>query len=60
MALSFHLPHRTGEPPHSHHSAFSFSKVEGAADVLIVAGIVLFIGAMIFGLLTTTGSAPWY
>ncbi len=61
MGLKFHLPHRTGAHPHHHEqTAVRLGKIEGLADYLTVGLIVLFAGAVVFGLATTTGSAPWY
>ena len=60
MNSPFHLPHRTGDAtPHRGHYLDRFTKFEGVADYLTVGAIMLFAVAMVIGLLTTTGSAPW-
>ncbi len=56
-----HLPKRTGaQTPHRGHALDRFVKFEGAADYLTVGAIVVLAAAMVIGLLTTQGSAPWY
>ena len=61
MNHPFHLPNRTGaKTPRRGHALDRFTKIEGAADYLTVGAIVLLALFMIVGLLTTTGSAPWY
>ena len=59
MDKSAHRPPGAGEPPHRGHRTDRFVKVEGWIDYAVFAGIVLLAGAMVYGLLTTTGSAPW-
>ena len=59
-----HMPHlrsrRTGEAEH-HHSTTSqrFWRVERAIDYLVVAGIVILGGVMVYGLATASGDVPW-
>lgn len=62
-----HMPHlrprknaTTGEAEH-HHSSTSqrFWRVERAIDYLVVAGIVILGGVMVYGLATASGDVPW-
>jgi hypothetical protein len=60
MALPLHLPHRTGAPPHRADLFARLGKAEGVADWVTLGGIALFAVAIVYALLTTTGSSPWY
>jgi hypothetical protein len=60
MGLPIHLPHRTGAVPHRAELFIRLGKAEGLADWVTLGLIALFAGAIVYALLTTTGSSPWY
>lgn len=52
--------HETEVQPHPHHpNKHRAERFEGAADLLVVGIIIALAAAMLIGLLTTHGSAPW-
>ncbi len=57
------MPTETGhdtEVHHEHHkNKHRAERFEGAADLLVVGIIIALAAAMLIGLLTTHGSAPW-
>ena len=60
MGLPLHLPHRTGAHPHNGGLFLRLGKAEGVADWVTVGAIAMFAAAIVYALLTTTGSSPWY
>jgi hypothetical protein len=63
----FHMPHlhlpRRGEPHEAEHhearTAQRFRKIEGGIEYLTVAGLIVLMLAMAYGLLTTSGQSIW-
>lgn len=63
-----HMPHlrsrktaTTGEAEHHHGSTGQrFWRMERAIDYLVVAGMVILGGVMVYGLATASGDAPWF
>ena len=56
------MPTETGhdtEVRHTHRNKHRAERFEGAADLLVVGIIIALAAAMLIGLLTTQGSAPW-
>lgn len=56
------MPTETGHDTevHPHHkNKHRAERFEGAADLLVVGIIIALAAAMLIGLLTTQGSAPW-
>jgi hypothetical protein len=56
--------HAVASPHHDHHHHhpmwWKMEKAEGVVDYFVVAGIVLLGAAMVYGLLTASGEAPWF
>ncbi len=57
------MPTETGHDTEVHHphrkNKHRAERFEGAADLLVVGIIIALAAAMLIGLLTTQGSAPW-
>lgn len=66
--FSFHMPHlkrsdRAGASGAGHHhksTAQRLRRFEGAIDYVVIAGVLILAAAMIYGLLTASGDAPWF
>ncbi len=60
MRISLGRRHEHDAEHHHHVSPVKRAQqIEGVFDILVVTMIVVLIAAMAYGLLTTTGSAPW-
>jgi hypothetical protein len=63
----FHMPHlhlpKRGEANkaghHSIRTSQRFGRIEGAVEYLTVAGLLILMGAVAFGLLTASGDTIW-
>lgn len=53
-------PHPPGSEHHHAHMEDRMQRIEGTVDLLIIAGIVLLGAAMVYGLFTASGEAPWW
>jgi hypothetical protein len=42
------------------HADERMRRFEGAVDYLVIGGILILAGAMIYGLATASGRAPWF
>jgi hypothetical protein len=65
----FHMPHMHrahsgAAEPHPHHPhhpmAYQMRRLEGVVDYMMVGGIVALAAAMVYGLITASGRAPWF
>jgi hypothetical protein len=67
MAQPFHMPHlhlpKRGDANQAgHHTTRTqqrFRRIEGAVEYLTVAGMLILMGALAFGLLTASGDTIW-
>lgn len=65
---SFHMPHLkrsrgTGVSGAGHHHMPTDQRLrrfEGAIDYFVIGGILILAAAMVYGLVTASGSAPWF
>ena len=66
--FSFHMPHlkRPGRVAasgagHRHEPTVQrLRRFEGAVDYVVIAGVLILAAAMVWGLLTASGDAPWF
>ena len=66
--FSFHMPHlkrpnrayASGAGHHHEPTARRLRRVEGALDYFVIAGVLILAAAMVWGLLTASGDAPWF
>jgi hypothetical protein len=63
-ASHLHRDHVASDPHHPHHPhhplSYLMGRLEGAADYLVIVGIVALGAAMAYGLATASGRAPWF
>jgi hypothetical protein len=67
MAQPFHMPHlhlpKRGDANlaghHETRTTQRFRKLEGGVEYLTIAGLLILMGAMAWGLLTASGDAIW-
>ena len=66
--FSFHMPHfrrstRAAVSGAGHHhtpTAQRMRRFEGAIDYIVIGGVLILAAAMVWGLLTASGDAPWF
>lgn len=66
--FSFHMPQlrrpgrdaASGAEHHHESTAQRLRRFEGAVDYVVIAGVMILAAAMVYGLLTASGDAPWF